>query len=88
MSRIQRPHDFLKEIKSPHMDDPDYLPQDDGYVAFLECGDVDHELDDLEMPWRMSRAPFEDVNAVVGCSHAMYLPKHLFALCILMTNAD
>jgi hypothetical protein len=70
------------------MDDPNYLLQDDGYVAFLKCGDIDRGLSDLEMPWRMSKAPFEDVIAVVGCSHAMNLPKHQFALSILMTNAD
>lgn len=50
-------HDTVKEIISPYIDDPSYRPQDDGYVALLEPGDVDRVLSDLDMPWRLSEVP-------------------------------
>ena len=64
-------HDTVKEIISPHIDDPDYRPQDDGYVALLEPGDVDRVLTDLDMPWRLSEVPFEAVTMIDGLFHAV-----------------
>jgi hypothetical protein len=55
-------HDTIKEIISPYIDDPEYRPQDDGYVALLEPDDVDRVLSDLDMPWRL---PLR----FVGCPH-------------------
>ena len=81
-------HDTVKEIISPHIDDPDYRPQDDGYVALLEPGDVDRVLTDLDMPWRLSEVPFEAVTMIDGCFHAVYLPNNQFALSILVPDEE
>ena len=81
-------HDTVKEIISPYIDGPDYRPQDDGYVALLEPGDVDRVLSDLDMPWRLSEVPFEAVTVVDGCFHAVYLPNNQFALSILVSLED
>ena len=65
---------------------PEYVPEDDGYLALLEPGDVDRVLSDLDMPWRLSEVPFEAVTVVDGCFHAVYLPNNQFALSILIPN--
>jgi len=81
-------HDTVKEIISPYIDDPDYRPEDDGYVALLEPGDVDRVLSDLDMPWRLSEAPFEAVTMIEGNFHCVYIPTNQFALSILAPDAE
>ena len=80
-------HDTVKEIISPYIDDPDYRPEDDGYVALLEPGDMNRVLSDLDMPWRLSEVPFESVTKVNGAFHAVYLPNNQFALSLIVSNA-
>ena len=81
-------HDTVKEIISPYIDDPDYRPQDDGYVALIEPADVNRALSDLDMPYRLSKVPFESVTIIDGCFHAVYLPNNQFALSILVSDAE
>ena len=50
-------HDTVKEIISPYIDDPNYRPEDDGYLVLLERQDVDLVLYGLDMPWRLSEVP-------------------------------
>ena len=47
-------------------DCPDYRPEDDGYLVLMEPGDVDHVLDDLDMPYKLSEVPFEGVTMIDG----------------------
>jgi hypothetical protein len=81
-------HATVKEIILPYIDDPEYRPQDDGYVALLEPDDVGRVLSDLDMPWRLSEVAFEAVTMIDGCFHAVYLPNNQFALSILVPDAD
>ena len=81
-------HATVKEIISPYIDDPDYRPQDDGYVALLESGDVNRVLSDLDMPWRLSEVPFEAVTVVNQCLHCLYIPNNQFALSIMVPDAE
>ena len=79
-------HDTVKEIIAPYIDDPNYRPEDDGYVALLGPGDVDRVLSELDMPWCLSEVPFEAVTMIDGCFHAVYLPNNQFALSILVPD--
>jgi hypothetical protein len=81
-------HDTVQEIISPYIDDPNYRPEDDGYVAILEFGDVDRVLSDLDMPWRLSEVPFEAVTMVNQCLHCLYIPNNQFALSILVPDEE
>jgi hypothetical protein len=81
-------HDTVKEIISPYIDDPNYRPEDDGYVSLLGSGDVDRILSDLDMPWRLSEVPFEAVTMVNQCLHCLYIPNNQFALSILVPDEE
>ena len=81
-------HATVKEIISPYIDDPSYGPEDDGYVALIEPGDVDRVLSDLDMPWRLPEVPFEAVTMIDSCLHAVYIPNNQFALSILVPLED
>ncbi len=81
-------HDTVKEIISPYIDDPEYRPQDDGYVALIEPGDVDRVLSDLDMPWRLSEVPFETVTMINQCLHCLYSPNCQFDLSILAPDEE
>ena len=65
---------------------PEYRPEDDGYLVLIEPGDVDRVLSDLDMPYRLSEAPFEGVTVVDGCFHAVYLANNQFALGFLIPD--
>ncbi len=82
-------HDTVKEIISPYIDDPNYRPQDDGYVALIEPGDVDRVLSDLDMPWRLSEVPFEAVTMIAEAAyHCLYIPTNQFALSVLAPDEE
>ena len=68
--------------------DTSYRPEDDGYLVLLESDDVGRVLDDLDMPWRLSEVPFEAVELIDGCFHAVYIPNNQFALSILVPDAE
>jgi hypothetical protein len=67
-------------------DQPDYHPEDDGWLVLLESGDVNRVLDDLDMPWRLSEVPFEDVTMIDGCFLAVWLPNNQFGLDFLIPD--
>jgi hypothetical protein len=52
--------------------DHPYNPEDHGFVALVEPGDVDRELDDLDMP-RLTDIMWEGASIVDGFYHAVYL---------------
>ena len=81
-------HDTVKEIISPYIDDPSYRPSEDGYVAILGPGDVDRVLSDLDMPWKLSEVPFEDVTRVKEAFHANWIPTCQFTLGILVPDKE
>jgi hypothetical protein len=81
-------HNTVKEIISPYIDDPDYRPQDDGYVALLEPNDMHRVLSDLDMPWRLSEVPFEGVNMIDECFHAAYIPNNQYFLSLLVPDEE
>ena len=47
-------YNIVMEAISPYINDSNYHPSDDGYVALIEPGDVNRVLTDLDMPWRLS----------------------------------
>ena len=52
--------------------DHPYNPDDHGYIALVEPGDVDRELTDIDMP-RLLDVMFEGVSIIDGFYHAVYL---------------
>ena len=78
----------VKEIISPYIDDPNYRPSDDGYLAILDPGDVDRVLSDLDLPWRLSEVPFEAVTLTDGWYETSWVPTNQFVLTILVSNDD
>ena len=52
--------------------DHPYDPDDHGYIALVEPGDADRELDDIDMP-RLTDIMWEGVSIVDGFYHAVYL---------------
>jgi len=49
-----------------------YNPDDHGYIALVEPGDVDRELTEIDMP-RLSEILFEGASIIDGYYHAVYL---------------
>jgi hypothetical protein len=79
----------VKNLVSTIINDyPEYRPEDDGYLVLIEPGDVDRVLDDLDMPYRLSEAPFEGVTVLDGCFLAVYLPNNQFGLDFLIPDED
>jgi hypothetical protein len=82
-------HDTVKKLVSLIVaDQPEYRPEDDGWLVQLEPGDTTRVLDDLDMPWRLSEVPFEVVTKVDGCFLAVWLPNNQFGLDFLIPDAD
>ena len=52
--------------------DHPYDPEDHGYIALVEPGDVDRELDDIDMP-RLVDILWEGASIMDGYYHAVYL---------------
>ena len=65
-----------------------YRPENDGWLVLIESQDVDRVLDDLDVPYRLSEAPFEGVTLVDGCFYAVYLANNQFALGFLIPDAE
>jgi hypothetical protein len=49
-----------------------YNPEEHGYIALVEPGDEDRELDDIDMP-RLTDSMWEGVSIIDGFYHAVYL---------------
>ena len=49
-----------------------YNPDDHGYIALVEPGDVDRELPEIDMP-RLTDIMWEGVSIIDGFYHAVYL---------------
>ena len=52
--------------------DHPYNPDDHGFIVLLEPGDVDRELDEIEMP-RLVDTMWDGANIVDGYYHIIYL---------------
>ena len=52
--------------------DHPYDPEEHGYIALVEPGDADRELDDIDMP-RLTDIMWEGVSIIDGFYHAVYL---------------
>ena len=59
-------------IGSDEWPDHPYNPDDHGFIALLEPGDVDRVLDDIDMP-RLVDIMWEGANIVNGYYHIVYL---------------
>ena len=80
-------HDTIKKLVSLIVaDQTDYVPEDDGWLVLLEPGDTTRVLDDLDMPHRLSEAPFERVTVIDGCFLAVWLPNNQFGLDFLIPD--
>lgn len=49
-----------------------YDPEDHGYIAFVEPGDENRELTEIEMP-RLTEIMWEGASIIDGFYHAVYL---------------
>jgi len=63
--------------------DHPYDPEDHDYIALVEPGDVDRELDDIDMP-RLTEIMFEGVSIIDGFYHAVYLGAGDYPRCCTM----
>jgi hypothetical protein len=80
-------HATIKKLVSLIVaDQPEYRPEDDGWLIFLEPSDVDRVLDDLDIPRRLSEVPFEVVTKVDGCFLAVWLPNNQFGIDFLIPD--
>jgi len=50
-----------------------YSADDYGYLVLIEYGDVDRELNDIDMPWRLADVPWEGASMRDGFYYAVYL---------------
>jgi len=82
-------HATVESLVSTMIGDyPEYVPEDDGYLVLIEPADVDRVLNDLDMPYRLSEAPFEGVTMIDGCFLAVWLPNNQFGLDFLVANEN
>jgi len=73
-------------VINAYTDDFPYRPENDGYLVLIESQDVDRFLDDLDLPHRLSEAPFEGVTVIDGCFLAVWLPNNQFGLDFLIPD--
>jgi hypothetical protein len=50
-----------------------YNADDFGYLVLIEPGDVDRELNEVDMPWRLADVPWEGASMRHGFIYAVYL---------------
>ena len=60
-----------------------YSPDDHGYIALVEPGDVQRELDDIDMP-RLVDIMWEGASIIDGYYHAVYLGAGDFGIGFLI----
>jgi hypothetical protein len=67
--------------------DHPYNPDDHGFIALVEPGDVDRELDDIDMP-RLTEIMWEGVSIMDGFYHAVYLGAGDYGIGFVIPDAD
>ena len=77
-----------KQLVATYTDDPLYQPHQDGFVAVIECQDVDRILHDLDIPYRLAQVPFEVVTMIDDCYFGLYLANNQFSISFLIPDAD
>jgi hypothetical protein len=81
-------YDTVKQLVATYTDDPNYRPQDDGYVVLIEPDAVDRVLNDLDIPYRLAEVPFEVVTMIDGCYYGLYLANNQFGISFLIPDAE
>jgi hypothetical protein len=79
---------MLREIVIRMLGHFEYSPEDDGFVALVEPGDVERILTDLRLPYRMCEVPFEAVHMVERHFCGIYLANNQFAITFLIPDAE
>lgn len=65
----------------------EYDPEEDGYVVLIEEDDVDRDLADLCLPYRLREVPFEAVHMMEGHFCGIFLRDNEFAITFLVPDA-
>ena len=64
-----------------------YDADDFGYIVLIEPGDVDRELNELDMPWTLSDVPWEGASIRQGFFYAVYLGTDDYGMGFLIPDA-
>jgi hypothetical protein len=79
---------MLREIVIRMLGHFQYDPAEDGFVVLVEPGDVDRELTDLCLPYRLHEVPFEAVHITEGYFCGVFLRDNEFAITFLIPDAE
>ena len=64
-----------------------YDADDFGYLVLIEPGDVDRELNEIDMPWTLADVPWEGASMRQGFIYAVYLGTDDYGMGILIPDA-
>ena len=81
----------IKELVRLLIDDyPDhpYDADDFGYLVLIEPGDVDRELNEVDMPWTLADVPWEGASMRHGFIYAVYLGTDDYGMGFVIPDAD
>jgi len=81
-------HATIEKLVAVFAEQTPYRPADDGYLVLIGPDAVDRDLNDLDMPYRLSEVPFEGVTVVDGHFHSVYISNNQFALSFLIPDAN
>ena len=65
-----------------------YDADDFGYLVLIEPGDVDRELNDIDMPWTLADVPWEGASMRDGFIYAVYLGTDDYGMGFIIPDAD
>jgi len=67
--------------------DHPYDAEDFGYLVLIEPGDVDRELNELDMPWTLADVPWEGASMRDGFIYAVYLGTDDYGMGFVIPDA-
>ena len=82
----------MQELVRVHIDDftepgHPYDADDFGYIVLIEPGDVDRELNDIDMPWTLTDVPWEGASMRHGFYYAVYLGTDDYGMGFVIPDA-
>lgn len=80
----------IKELVRLLIDDypvQPYNADDYGFLILIEPGDVDRELNDIDMPWTLANVPWEGASMRDGFIYALYLGTDDYGMGFVIPDA-
>ena len=65
-----------------------YNADDFGYLVLIEPGDVDRELNEVDMPWTLADVPWEGASMRGNFIYAVYLGTDDYGMGFVIPDAD